>query len=55
MSPSVREHAYSLTIFNGAPEMFGGPSEWGWSREWFARAPMAVSACPRILYARKLT
>lgn len=42
-------------MFDGAPETFGGSSEWGWSREWLARAPMAVSACPRILYVRKLT
>ena len=55
MSPSVREHAYSLAIFNGARGTFEIRSEWGWSREWLARAPMAVSACPRSLYVRKLT
>jgi hypothetical protein len=55
MSLYVRQRAYSLIIFDGAPETFGGPSEWGWSREWFAGTPMAVSACPRILYVRKLT
>jgi hypothetical protein len=55
MSPSVRERAYGLTIFDGAREAFEGRSEWGWSREWLARAPMAVGACIRILYARKLT
>jgi hypothetical protein len=50
MSPSVRQRAYSLTIFDEAREAFGGRSEWGWSREWLARALMAVSACLRILY-----
>jgi hypothetical protein len=54
MSPSVRQRAYSLTIFDEAREAFEGRSEWGWSREWPARALMAVSACPRILYVRKL-
>jgi hypothetical protein len=55
MAPSVRQRAYSLTIFDGARETFEGGSEWGWSWERLARAPIAVSACPRILYARKLT
>ena len=43
MSPSVRERAYSLAIFNGAPEMFEGPSNGDGHGEWFARAPMAVA------------
>jgi hypothetical protein len=55
MSASVRERAYGLTIFDGAPETFGGPAEWGWSLEWLAMAPMGVSACHWILYASKLT
>ena len=52
---SVRQRAYSLTIIDGAPETLEGRFEWEWSREWLASAPMAVSACLRILYVHELT